>query len=207
VAINQLTRYMSAPHQAHLNAAKHVLRYLRGTTGLGLCYSRTAHGSSGSSDCTLTGYCDATHGNVPVSGKSVSGYVFLFNGAAISWRSKVQSIVALSSAEAEFNSLSGATREVMYLRQLLCDLGFDQDKPTLMHEDNQPCIAMARSPMTTERNKHATVRFNFVREQMAAGTIILQYWNTANMLADALTKILPEPAHKRLRAIYLGITA
>ena len=121
VAVNQLTRNMANPTQAHMTAAKHVLRYLKGTAGLGLLYGGRGKGSG---DNTVVGFADATWGSIPDSSRSVSGYLFMINGAAVSWKCRVQSCVALSTAEAEFFSLCDATREAVYLRNLMQELGF-----------------------------------------------------------------------------------
>ena len=110
------------------------------------------------------------------------------NGA-VSWRCRVQSTVALSTAEAEFDALCQFTREAAYIRNLLLEMGLPQSKPTVIMEDNQPCIAISRNPVTSTRTKHVALRFNFVREHISNGSIDVVYCPTADMIADALTKI------------------
>jgi hypothetical protein len=195
VATNQLTQQMAMPTQAHMRAAKHVLRYLRGSSTVALHYS--------ASPSVLHGYVDASFGNEHKA-RSVSGHVFLLNGAAVSWKSRVQRTVALSSAEAEYMSLSDAVRECIYLRHLLADMKGDVQGPTVMYEDNQPCIHIANNPVTSSRTKHINIRYHFTREAVFNKEIRLVYCATENMLADALTKIVPKPVHEYLRGLING---
>jgi len=191
---------MAHPTQPHMAAAKHILRYLKGTAGLGLLYDGQGHGSNN----TVVGFAHATWGSVPGSSRSVSGYVFMLNGAAVSWRCRVQSCVALSTAEAEFFSLCEATREAVYLRNLLLEFGLPQTMATVIFEDNQPCIHLVRNPVTASRSKHVAIRFNFVRERLQEGVINVVYCPTEDMAADAFTKVLPRPQHIKLRDIVFG---
>jgi len=201
-AVNQLSRHMATPTVTHLQALKHLLRHLRGTAALGLVYTK------GKDANTLCGYADSSLASDPTTSRSISAYAFLLNNAAISWRSKVQSTVALSTAESEFDAVCEATREVRYLRNLLQELGFDQDKPTVIYEDNQPCIALALNPVTSSgRTRHAALRFHFVREGIADKTLQLVYCPTSDMVADGLTKPLPLPQHCKLRSRLLGAPA
>eukprot|EP00961_Rhodomonas_salina_P293854 3934087-Rhodomonas_salina.1 len=119
LATSELSRYVNDPSKTHLMLSKHVLAYLKGTASRGLIYS------SGN-PTELVGYADATWGNDPETRRSVSGYVFLLHGAAVSWKSKLENTVALSSSEAEYQSLGRAAQEAAYLRQLLSDLGCQQ---------------------------------------------------------------------------------
>ena len=201
VAVNQLGRNMAKPTKSHLAAAKHVLRYLRGTSSLGLRYTKGASAEAN----VAYGFADATWANVPESSRSVSGYAFFVNGAAVSWRCKVQNLVALSTAEAEFVSLCDAVREAIYLRNLLQEMGLAQVQATTIYEDNQPCIHLARNPTISGKTKHIAMRFNAVREQLELGVIDVVYCPTEAMVADALTKILPKPQHIKLRAKLLGL--
>ena len=182
-------------------AAKHVLRYLRGTDELGLCYRRPEDASQ---QCLLQAYADASWMSVPGTSRSVSGYVFMLNGGAISWKCKVQTTVALSTAEAEFDALCAAVREAVYLRGLLQEMGLAQVEPTTLFEDNQPCIQIAKNPVTSSRTRHVALRFNFVREKLQAKLVALQYCPTEEMVADIMTKMLPQPQHSKLRCIMMG---
>jgi hypothetical protein len=202
IATNQLSRFMAKPAKVHMTAAKHVLRYLKGTASLGLTYRRPARVEQRS---ILTGYADASFMSVPDSSRSVTGYTFLLNGAAVSWRSKVQSMTSLSTTESEFDALCGAVRECAYLRGLLEEMGKAQHQATTMLEDSQPCIALIKNPVNSSRTRHVALRFNFVREKQAAKVIDIVYCPTDEMLADMFTKVLPRPQFSKLRSIVMGM--
>ena len=119
-----------------MTAAKHLLRYLKGTRSLGLKYSKPKDDGPRNHSNILWGYVDSDWAGCPSTRKSTTGYVLMLNGAAISWKSKLQTIVALSTAEAEMVAASSMIQEVIYLRKLLDNLGFTQSKPTSICEDN-----------------------------------------------------------------------
>ena len=136
----KLSRFVSAaqsaPCRSHMVAAKHLLRYLNGTKDLGLVYSRPADRGPTDKENLLWGYVDSDWAGCPDSRKSTSGYVLMLNGPAVSWKSKKQSVVALSSAEAEFVATSCMMQEVIYTCRFLENLGFPQLNPTQIFEDN-----------------------------------------------------------------------
>ncbi len=117
-----------------------------------------------------------------------SGYLFKLSGAPISWRSKKPTSVALSTAEAEYIALSSATQEAMWLRQLVSELRNRQSKAIVLKEDNQAAIAMTKNLQFHGRSKHIAIKHNFVRAQISAGAIELEYCRTEDMIADILTK-------------------
>ena len=120
-------------------------------------------------------------------------------GGPISWFSKKQAIVALSTSEAEYVALSAATQEVVWLRRLLVDLKSTSNGPTVIMEDNQGAIAIARNPTAHARTKHIDIRYHFIREAVQKGTINLCYCPTNEMIADLLTKPLPRGQFEALR--------
>ena len=199
VSIGQLAKCMSAPRQSHLKAAKHVLRYICGTAGQALHFTNLVKNLN-----TLTGYADASWGSCPDTGRSVSGYVFLFNNAAIAWKSRLQPFVAMSTAEAEYVSFSEAVKEAKYLRNILFELGYGQTSATSILEDNQPCITIATNPITNGRTKHVAIRFHFVRENIQRKEIDIVYCPTASMVADGLTKVLPKQKAAQHNKIIFG---
>ena len=117
-AVSQVARFQSDPSVYHWDLAKNILRYLKGTRARGLTFSPGAHGDAG----VVRGYVDASWGEDPSTRKSQSGYVFTLGNAAISWKSKLQTTVALSSTEAEYLALSAAVKEALFLRNLVGDL-------------------------------------------------------------------------------------
>ena len=180
-AVGKLARHASAPTQAHASAAKGVLKYLKGTSQLGLRYAAAG---------ALTGYCDADFaGNVDTR-RSTTGYAFLLNGAAISWMSKVQPTVAVSTTEAEYIAAAMAAREALWLRTLVRELGGGSTAVPMLC-DNQGAIKLMHNPAGTARSKHIDVAHHFVRDRVTGGQLTVEYIPTAKMVADVLTKPLP----------------
>ena len=124
--------------------------------------------------------------------------MFLLAKGAVSWLSKKQATVALSTTEAEYVALSTATQEAIWLRRLLTDLGKPLEEPIVINEDNQGAITMAKNPVGHARTKHIDKRYHFVREGVQNGTIILKYVATDEMIADILTKPLPKHPFEKL---------
>src|SRR6266571_9508209 len=138
-AVNRLTVYMANPSLQHTGTLKRILQYLAGTKTYRITY--TALPNKNRETNLFHGYADASLANVEGC-KSTSGYVFLEGGGAITWLSKKQSVVALSSTEAEYVALSEAGRKACWLRSLYEELGFKQTHPTLIKSDNNGAIAM-----------------------------------------------------------------
>ena len=190
-AVGVVSKFSSNPTQAHLTAVKRIMRYLKGTTDLGLKYTADSGNLIGYSDADWAGCLDDRH--------STTGNLFLLSGGAISWMSKKQAVVALSTSEAEYIALSSATQEAVWLRRLLAELGAPNSSVVLM-EDNQGAIALAKNPIAHSRTKHIDIRYHYVREAVQDGLIELQYCPTNEMTADLLTKPLPKETFQRFRA-------
>jgi len=144
-----------------MRAAKGVLRYLRGTTRLGVVY--------GGSE-PLQGFVDADRAGVVDGRRSTTGFVFTLNGGPIAWASKRQSTVAISTAEAEYVAAAMATKEALWLRKLLSALGVDGGAVP-MGEDNQAFLALVNNPEATGRTKHVNVANHMVRDYVARGEV------------------------------------
>ena len=197
-AVGAVSKFNSKPSEAHLTAVKRILRYLKGTVDLALKYRKVEDGS-------LTGYSDADWGGDSDNRHSTTGNLFLMGGGAISWLSKKQAIVALSTSEAEYIALSSATQEAVWLRRLLTDLRVVKE-PVVLMEDNQGAIAIARNPIAHARTKHIDIRYHYIREAVHSGMIVLHYCPTSEMIADLLTKPLSKALFERLRlAMGMGI--
>lgn len=151
----------------------------------------------------LYGWSDADWAGDATTRRSTTGYVFLVNRAAVSWNSKLQPTVALSTTEAEYMALCAAIQEAMFLRQLLKDMGFPQPR-TVLYEDNQGCVALSKNAMTSSRSKHIDIKFHYVREMVSAGNVEVIFCPTDQMLADSLTKALPEETLVKLRDMVNG---
>jgi hypothetical protein len=130
--------------------------------------------------------------------------VFLLNGGCISWRSKKQRTVALSSTEAEYMALSEATQEAVWLKAFVTELGEDTGGALTVYEDNQGAIALAKNPEFHKRTKHIDIRYHFVREKVEDGQVVLEYCPTQDMLADLMTKPIAAAHFDALRT-KLGI--
>ena len=181
-AVSTLAKFTLKPNNKHWTALKRIFRYLQGTKTLGLKYSRNSEISG------IVGYSDADWAGDVAERRSTSGYMFLFNGGPISWKSQRQKCVALSTAEAEYVALSSAAQESIWLTQLLSELTRASETPMVIHEDNQSTIAMARNPQYHGRAKHIEIKHHFIRDQVAYGTIELVYCPSSQMIADMLTK-------------------
>lgn len=121
------------------------------------------------------------------------------SGAAVSWKSKKQPCVALSTAESEYMALASAAQEAVWMRQLLSDLKNSPAGATVIFEDNQSAICMAKNPQFHGRAKHIDIKHHFVREQIASGAVELKYCKTEDMIADMLTKGLSQAKFTKLR--------
>lgn len=179
-----LARFLNAPGPEHLAAVKRVLRYVRGTSDLKLCFH------SDSSDPLIRCYVDADWASDNNTRKSTSGIVCLLYGTPVYWSSRKQKIVTLSSTESEYVAASSATQELIWYRQLLIELGIPLNSSIPLLVDNQSAIALASSHKTNARTKHIDVRYHFIREKVEDGTIALEYVPTDEQLADVMTKSL-----------------
>ena len=170
---------------------KHILRYLKGTIQHGITYTKQSSG-----ECVA--YSDAEWGRDLDDRKSTSGYLFVINGGPVSWKSKKQSSVALSTAEAEYMALASSAQEAVWMRQLSSEIGIEYTKPVIIYEDNQSAIAMTKNPQFHGRTKHIAIKYHYIREQVNDGTVNVQYCSTENMLADMLTKPLASTQFSKL---------
>ncbi|SCV68509.1 BQ2448_630 [Microbotryum intermedium] len=174
---------VSARTQADWIAVKRIIRYLKGTIDWGLKYN-----FEGSTVFEL--YSDASWEDDMSTGKSIGAFVSIMAGAAISWQSKQQSMVATSTTEAEILAASAAAKEAMWLRRLAADLKIQQPGSTLIWEDNQAVIAIALNPAHHGRTKHYSVHHFYIRKRVTVGDIRIKYCKTGAMTADLLTKPL-----------------
>ncbi|CAN0323386.1 unnamed protein product, partial [Discosporangium mesarthrocarpum] len=127
--------------------------------------------------------------------------MFTMSGAAITWSSKMQPIVALSTTEAEYISLSHAAQEAIYLGNFFEELRFPEYKTITMYEDNMGALQLVSNKIYPARTKHIGVRFHFLRDLVQDNKIILQHVSTVNQLAHVLTKFLPLPRFQFLRSV------
>ena len=164
------------------NAAKFcIMPDLKGTIDYGLCYDKSSSG-----ECV--GYSDTDWAGDLNDRKSSSGYLFQICGTPVSWRSKKQTCVALSTAEAEYIALASAAQEAIWLQHLVEDLGNKPVNPMVLYEDNQSAICMAKNPQFYGRAKHISIKFHYIREQVERGAVALKYGPSNDIIMDMLTK-------------------
>jgi hypothetical protein len=186
--VSSLARFCNSAGPSHWAALHHLMEYLEGFPSFKLIYRRRTGVDDG-----LSGFADADWGNSS-SRRSTSGNLCLYNRSPISWRSKQQKTTALSTAEAEYYAASTEATEVLYLRNLLESMGFAQRGPTPVYEDNTACIEWGNHIIGgRERAKHIDIRKHFAREVIENGQMKLIRVDTANQLADILTKPLHFP--------------
>lgn len=194
-SISRLAQYSNDPREQHWNAVKQLVRYLATTSNYCLTYRGEANNTA---EPELTVYTDSDWAADHDTRRSTTGYLFLFAGAPISWKSKRQPTVALSTTEAEYMAACEATREAMNWRMFLGELGLDTNNPTIIMSDNQGSIALSKNPEHHARSKHIHIRHHYVREQVLLGTVKFEYVSTNEMTADILTKALSRDRHALL---------
>jgi hypothetical protein len=182
-AVGVLCCFMACPRPEHWKAIKHLFCYLRGT-----CDFRLTYKPEPSAPYPFYAYSNADHGANLDNGRSTSAYVVKIGSGAVSWSSRLQSIVALSTTEAEFVAAASAGQEVVWMRTLLGELGFPISGPSLLLLDNQSAIQVGKNPKHHGHMKHLNLRFYWLRNIVVAGQIVLRYVPTADMAADLLTK-------------------
>ena len=144
-------------------------------------------------------YSDADWAGDRDDRKSTTGNVLMLAGGSVSWLSKKQTSVALSTTGAEYIALSQCAQEIMWVRRMLAEVGADMNRPTIVMEDNQGAISLAKNPGSCRRTKHLDIRYHFTREAVEHGFIQMVYCHTSDMVADILTKPLPRMQFEKLR--------
>ena len=172
-----------------MNAARRILRYLKGTINYGMLYDYN-------DDLSPRGYCDADWASSFHDRRSVSRYVFMIGSKTISWSSKKQPTVALSSTEAEYRALANATCEAMWLKKLFRDLNVKYND-FLMLSDSMFNIYLAKNPVFHARSKHIEVHYHFIREKLITKEILLLHVKTGDQVADIFTKFLDSEKLKK----------
>ncbi|KAL0448574.1 UNVERIFIED_CONTAM: Retrovirus-related Pol polyprotein from transposon RE1 [Sesamum latifolium] len=180
-AVGLVSRFMENPSKEHMNAAKRILRYLKGTFDYGIFYTS-------SNDVCLKGYCDSDYAGDVSDHKKTTGFMFYFEENAIPWCSTKQPIVTLSTCESEYVNTTARMCHAIWLRRLLSEPYFAQDGATKIMKDNKSAIALAKNRMFHERSKHIDAKFHFIRDCIATKEIEVEYIKTLDQVADIFTK-------------------
>ncbi|KAH9781363.1 Integrase catalytic domain-containing protein [Citrus sinensis] len=184
-SVGVVSRFMGNPGREHWSAVKWLLRYMKGTANHGILY-----GGSESNSCQVSGFVDSDFAADLDKRRSITGYVFILNGGAVSWKASLQSVVALSTTEAEYIALTEAVKEAKWLSGLVSEFGLKQES-VCIGCDSSSAIQLSKNPKYHERTKHIDVRLHFVRDEIANGIVNVIKVSTQTNPADILTKVVP----------------
>jgi transposase InsO family protein len=177
-------RFQANPKESHLSAVKRIMRYLIGTQNMGLWYPK-------GTDCTLVGYSDSDFAGCKMDRKSTSGTCHLLGNSLVSWHSKKQASVALSTAEAEYVAAGSCCAQIIWMKQQLSDFGINL-KTVPIKCDNTSAINLTKNPILHSRTKHIEIRHHFIRDHVQKGDCLIEFVETSKQLADIFTKPLPK---------------
>ena len=189
-ALSATSRYQSNPGIPHWAAVKNILKYLRNTKEKFLVYG-------GDTELVVSGYTDASFQTDIDDSRSQSGYVFMLNGGAVSWKSSKQETVAFSTTEAEYIAACEAAKEGVWIKKFLMELEVvpSASDPITLYCDNNGAIAQAKEPRSHQKSKHVLRRFHLIREIIERGDVRVCKVDTDSNTADPLTKPLPQAKH------------
>lgn len=196
-AVNRLAQFTSNPKTVHWTAVKRIFRYLKKTKNHALTFGGDDDNIRNSD---LNFFCDADWANDTSDRKSISGYVTIVAGGAVSWSSKKQQTVALSTAEAEYVAATHIAKQVLWHRTLFDELDFSHPSTSTIFTDNQAAISISHHPEFHSRTKHIDIAHHFLRDLITQGEINTVYVNTRDNLADLFTKGLSRDLHEDLTA-------
>ncbi|GKD47514.1 ribonuclease H-like domain-containing protein [Tanacetum coccineum] len=163
--VHCLSQHMHSPLKSHLDIAMRVLKYLKLAPGYGIQFSKR------NSVFDINAFSDSDWAKCPVTRRSVSGYCVFVNGCLVSWKSKKQSTLSRSSAEAEYRSMASVTCEIMWIVKIMKDLNVDNLIPANLYCDNKSAIQIAANPVMHEKTKHFDLDVHLIREKVSSGLI------------------------------------
>jgi hypothetical protein len=191
-AVGMVGRYQSAPKQSHLLAFKIIFRYLQGTMNYGLWYPRNHN-------FQLSVYSDADWANCVDERKSTSGGTFFLGDSLVSWLSKKQGSISLSTTEAEYIAAATCCNQVLWMIQTLADLEVNYIAPIPIHCDNTNAISVSKNPVFHSKTKHIPIKYHFLREQVTNSVVSLHFIPSKDQIADIFTKPLAQAQFEYLR--------
>ncbi|KAH9752645.1 hypothetical protein KPL71_014775 [Citrus sinensis] len=183
--VGVISRFIGNSGKGHWNAVKWVLRYLKGSAVTAIMFGKISGASP-----VVAGFVDSDYAADKDRRRSITGFVFTICGGAISWKSSLQSVVALSTTEAEYIALTEAVKEAIWLRGLVSELGFKQEV-VVVGCDSLSAIQLSKNPKYHERTKHIDVRMHLIRDEISKGVVNVVKVPSEVNPADMLTKPLP----------------
>ncbi|KAI3772362.1 hypothetical protein L6452_03547 [Arctium lappa] len=197
-AVEVVSRFMEKPTVKHMQAVKRILRYVRGTIDYGLVYTKYHKGDA------ITGYSDSNHARDVEDRRSTGGMAFYLEENLITWGSKKQQCVALSSCEAEFMAATTATCQGIWVSRLIHEITRKKVDPVTLYLDNKSTIDLIKNPVFHGRSKHIDLRYHFIRECVERGDVVVKHVCSKEQRADILTKPLPRIKFIEMRKL-LGV--
>ena len=190
-SVSLISQFMHSPTLLHWEILKRILRYLKGSVGRGILMRN--HGSH-----HIMAYTDADWAGNALDRKSTTGFCTFVGGNLVTWKSKKQTVIAWSSAEAEYRAMAATACELIWLKSLLTDLGYINNDPMSLFCDNQAAMHIASNPVFHERTKHIEVDCHYIRAQVQSKVINTVYTRSYDQLADLFTKALDSTHFHRL---------
>lgn len=193
-SVGYVSRFMEEPHEDHLAAVKHILRYIAGTSNWGLWFAKKKE-----TQAKLTGFSDSDLVGDIDTRKSTSGIIFFLVDSPITWQSTKQKVVALSSCEAEYIAAASATCQAIWLARVLAEMQNSVPSTPLLRVDNKSTISLIKNPVHHDRSKHIDTKYHHIRECAEKGQITVEFIRTEEQLGDILTKPLSRVKFQELR--------
>ena len=197
-AVSMCARYVQTPREAHLDAAKRILRFLHHTRKQPLVYTVAVCGN-----ITVKAFVDSSWGNCVDTRRSRFGYAIYVGKSLVAWCSKLHPALAMSTAEAEYTAATEAAKAIKWIVSLITFLGVKPETPVAVYEDNDACRLMSTSTQVSGRNKHFELRQHFIRNQVTAGLVKLLPVSTKDQIADIFTKATVRPTFEKHAAALL----
>ena len=196
--VTKLSQHLSCPTEGDMVTMKHVFQYIQGTLDYGMLFTKQ--------DSQLSAYCDADWASTCEDRRSITGFCFSLSpdGPVVSWKSKKQKSVALSTCEAEYVAMSIAAQEAAYLSQLHQDMTGVNLQPVLIRNDNTGAISIVKNPSNHHKTKHVDIRHHYVRENAEEGKVTVEYVLSGENVADMFTKPVPKPKLLKFKHYLFG---
>lgn len=200
--VSKLSQHLADPTDEHWVTVKHVLRYLKGNADKKLCFRKSTEGLG------LQAYSDADWASDTKDRQSTTGYCISMNkdSSLVSWKTKKQPTVALSTCEAEYMALALTIQECIYLEQLLKGIDTHAYLKTVVYVDNQGTISLVRNPVNRQRCKHVDIKYHYIRSTIKEGNMTLAYCPKSDMVADVMTKPVSRLKLRRFAGIMFGLS-